>query len=171
MKKVMLRGLFMMGAALALSAQTAGAGRWGIHFQVYAEPHEADNPVYVNVLPLVYEHPLNEYVTVKAGALCGLRIADGVSLGNIGLSLGLPVYPFGFGEGPEGFFIGPLVLASRNIHTGETVISTAADAGYAFTITGSLGMTLGAEVGVSTFFKDGDTALRPHYGPAVYLYF
>jgi hypothetical protein len=171
MKKVLLWGIFLLGAALALSAQTAGAGRWGIHFQVYAEPHETDNPVYVNVLPLVYEHTLGGHVTVKAGAVCGLRIADGVSLGNLGLSLTLPVYPFGFDGGPEGFFIGPRIMASQNLHTGETVISTAADAGYAFTITGSLGMTLGAELGVSTFFLDGDTALRPHCGPAVYLYF
>jgi hypothetical protein len=170
MKKAMLWSLLMLGSALALSAQTAG-GRWGIHVQVYAEPHEPDNPVYVNVLPLVYEHTLNGHVTVKAGAVCGLRIADGVSLGNLGFSLTLPVYPFGFEGTPEGFFIGPRIITSQNIHTGETVISTAADAGYAFSITDSLAMTLGAELGISTFFKDGDTALRPHYGPAVYLYF
>lgn len=171
MKNRIILALLMFVATISLAAQTTGGGRWGIHFQVYAEPHETDNPVYVNVLPLVYEYALNGYTTLKAGTVCGLRFADGITLGNVGISLGLPVFPFGFSGSPDGFFIGPLVIASKNFHTDEIVVSTAADAGYGFIITGTLGMTLGAELGVSTFFSEAGTVMRPHYGPAVYLYF
>jgi hypothetical protein len=171
MKKIMILAFLLITITLTLSAQDSSGGRWGIHFQIYTEPHEADNPIYVNVLPLVYEHCLNAYTTLKAGAVCGLRLADGVSLGNLGISLGIPVYPLGYADSPDGFFVGPLVIASRNFHTGESVLSTAADAGYAFSIGGTMGLTLGVELGVSTFFSEEGTAMRPHYGPAVYLYF
>jgi hypothetical protein len=166
-------GIVIMAIVLLAAVGTTAAGqdRIGIHFQVYGEPHEPDNPVYVNVLPVVYETAIGQIASLKVGTVVGLRIADGVSLGNVGASVGVPFYPFGMTPGLIGLFTGPIVTTSYNFHTGELVVSTAADIGYSFSIAGPVSLTLGGEVGVSTFFAGGETAFRPHYGPAVYLFF
>lgn len=134
MRRILIILLLFAGLFL-LSAQEAVTHRLGIHFQVYGEPHEPDNPLYVNVLPLVSETTLGKYLTVKAGTILSLRISDGVTLGNLGFIAGLPFFPFGMNDRLEGFFIGPLVLGSCNVHTSEIVVSTALDAGYSFYIT------------------------------------
>lgn len=162
---------FMLLVLLSAITGAAAADRWGIHFQVYGEPHEPDNPVYVNVLPLVYETQIANRATLKLGSVVGLRVADGVTLGNVGVSAGMPIFPFGARDGYFGFFAGPIITASYNFHTGETVVSTAADIGYSFPVGTPISMTLGGEIGVSTFFVDGTTVFRPHFGPAIYLYF
>lgn len=120
---------------------------------------------------MVYETAIGEVASLKVGTVVGLRIADGVRLGNVGVSVGVPFYPFGMAPGLTGLFAGPIVTTSYNLYTGELVISAAADIGYSVTIAGPVSMTFGGELGVSTFFLDGETAVRPHFGPAVYLFF
>jgi len=168
--KAIIRLVLALGILMSV-ATAASADRWGIHFQVYAEPHEPDNPLYVNVLPIVYETSIASSATLKVGTVVGLRIADSVSLGNVGLSAGVPLFPFGATDDFYGFFAGPIVTTSYNFHTTEIVVSAAADVGYSFLIGYPFSLTLGGEIGVSAFFVDGTTAFRPHYGPAVYLYF
>jgi len=163
--KAIIRFVLALGILMAV-ATVASADRWGIHFQVYAEPHEPDNPLYVNVLPVVYETSIASAATFKVGTVVGLRIAETVTLGNVGLSAGVPLFPFGATDDFYGFFAGPIVTASYNFHTSEIVVSTAADVGYSFLIGAPFSMTLGGEIGVSAFFVDGTTAFRPHFGHA-----
>lgn len=164
--------LVSMGALLLATTAVAGAAeRWGVHIQVYGEPHETGRPIYVNVLPLVYETDVGAHATLKIGSLVGLRIAEAVSVGNVGLSVGAPFYPFSDADTLSGFFAGPIVTTSYNFATSEVVVSAAADVGYSFAIGTPASMTLGGELGVSAFFVDGTSAFRPHFGPAVYLFF
>jgi len=163
--------LVLCAALIPAVAGAIEAGRWGVHVQVYGEPHEPDRPVYVNVLPLVYEAPVSSRLSLKVGTIFGLRVADSISVGNVGLAAALPVYPSGTDDGLAGLFVGPIVLASYNMHTDEIVVSTAVDAGYSLVFDGPFSLTLGGELGVSVFFSDTGVALRPHYGPAVYFYF
>ena len=170
MKKVFLIvAIIVIG--LPAAAQSAQPGRIGIHFQIYAEPHEADEPIYINILPLTYEKPVNGWMSFKAGTILGLRIADSITIGNAGIMAALPFYPFIEEKSNEGFFVGPIILASYNIHTAEFVISTAADAGYSIFFNDNISMTFGGELGVSTFFTSDDIFWLPHLGPAIYLYF
>lgn len=173
-RRIML-GLWFCALALTLGVHGTTASeprRWGVHVQIYGEPHEDGNPVYVNVLPLTYERPLTGHMTVKTGAIVSLRFADGVTLGNLGFKAGLPLYSTEIANGRmEGFFAGPLVQLSRNVHTRERVVSAALDLGYSFYPADWLSMTVGGEAGFSTFFLDGEIAFRPHFGPGVYLYF
>lgn len=142
-----------------------------MHFQIYGEPHEEANPIYVNVFPLTYEHPMSSRLSLKTGTIISLRFADTISLGNTGIKLGLPLYLSTFQDGHmAGFFAGPLVQVSRNNHTREIVISSAIDLGYSLYFSDSISMTIGLEGGVSTFFLDGDIALRSHIGPGIYLF-
>ena len=170
MKKVFI---LLTAAAIGLPAvaQNADNGRFGVHFQIYSEPHETDEPVYVNIFPLTYEKPLNDFMCFKTGTILGLRIADTVSLGNAGIMAALPFYPFSGERTNDGVFLGPIALASYNIHTEEFVISTALDAGYSIFFSDHISMTFGGELGVSTFFSSGDIFFLPHLGPAIYLYF
>ena len=169
---VVSTSLIVMSMALPSTVEAAEFGRLGVHFQVYGEPHEEDNPLYINVVPLTYEHPLAKHMTLKVGTIASLRISDGVSLGNVGAKAGLPFYLSAIEESRmRGFFVGPLVQASRNFYTEEIVVSSAIDLGYSFYIGQRLSMSLGGEVGVSAFFLNGETALRPHFGPGIYLYF
>ena len=170
MKRLLLI-IIIAAAGLPLAAQNAEPGRTGIHFQVYAEPHETDEPLYINILPLTFEKPLNGFMSFKAGTILGLRIADSVTIGNAGIMAALPFYPFESERANEGVFIGPIVLASYNMHTDEFVVSTAADAGYSVFFSENISMTFGGEAGVSTFFSNGDIFCLPHFGPAIYLYF
>lgn len=134
--RAIIRLVLALGFLMSV-ATAASADRWGIHSQLYAEPHEPDNPLY----------------------------------GNVGLSAGVPLFPFGATDDFYGFCAGPIVTTSYNFHTGEVVVSAAADVGYSFFIGYPFSLTLGGEIGVSAFFFGGTTAFRPHYGPAVYLYF
>jgi hypothetical protein len=45
------------------------------------------------------------------------------------------------------------------------------DAGYSFYVAERLAISLGGEIGVSTFFAGDDVFALPHYGPSVYLFF
>jgi hypothetical protein len=156
----------------ARPAEAGQLGRLGGHLQVYGEPHEEDTPLYINVVPLIYEHPLASRMTLKVGTILALRFADGVSLGNVGGKVGLPLYLSLIEESRmRGFFAGPLVQVSRNLHTREVVISSAIDLGYSFYLGERLSMSLGVEAGVSTFLLEGQVANRPHIGPGLYLYF
>ncbi|THB66204.1 MAG: hypothetical protein D6B26_03025 [Spirochaetaceae bacterium] len=149
-------------------------GRAGVHFQVYGEPHEEGNPLYINVLPLTCEQPLLSHMAIKAGTIMSLRIseADSVGLGNLGLKVGMPFYFTDIRQNrAAGFFLGPLLQLSRNFHTREYVISSAVDLGYSLLFTENLSMTLGGEVGFSTFFLDGQVDFRMHLGPGIYFYF
>lgn len=170
MKKIfILITIILLG--LPLAAQSTEPGRLGIHFQIYSEPHETDEPLYINILPVTYEKPVNSLMSFKAGTILGLRIADSVTIGNAGLMAALPFYPFEAERSNEGAFFGPIVLASYNLHTEEFVISSAVDAGYSIFFNDHISMTFGGEFGVSTFFNGGDIFCLPHIGPAVYLYF
>ena len=170
MKKVFLI-IAIIVIGLPAAAQSAEPGRIGIHFQVYSEPHETDEPIYINILPLTYEKPVNNWLSFKAGTILGLRIAESVTIGNAGIMAALPFYPFAAERDNEGVFLGPIVLASYNIHTDEFVISSALEAGYSLFFNAHVSMTFGGEFGVSTFFADSDVFFLPHIGPAIYLYF
>lgn len=159
--------ILLLGLGLV---STPAQDRWGIHFQVYGEPHEADNPLYINVLPIVYETGLNSFATVQVGSVLGLRIASSIGIGNVGLMAGVPFFPLSAGVGPYGFFAGPIVTASYNLHTSEMVVTPAADLGYSFSPGEPFAMTLGGELGASVFFLDGEATVRPHLGPAIYVY-
>ncbi len=88
--------VLVLGTSVATASDT---GRWGVHVQIYSEPHEDGNPVYVNVL------------------------------------------------------------------------SQAIDLGYSFYPAERLSMTVGGELGFSTFYLDSEITFRPHFGTGVYLYF
>ena len=159
-------------AAGPAMAETERSGRLGVHFQIYGEPHEEGTPIYVNVLPLTYEHPLGQRVSVKAGTILSLRFGGGVALGNMGAKVGFPVYLSSDQDSAmRGVFGGPLVQVSKNLHTSELVTSTAIELGYSLSLGDRRSMNLGGEVGVSVFVLDGETAVRPHLGPGSYLFF
>ncbi len=147
-------------------------GRYGFHLQVYGEPHEADNPVYVNIVPITIEIPISRHLACKIASIGSIRIGSEVGVGNLGGSFGIPWYLQSLEDGPDGFFVGPIVLISKNQYTREIVISSAIDLGYSFLLSDHISLSAGAEIGLSTFFPPDDPiANRPHFGPAVYLYF
>ena len=153
-------------------AETDKSGRWGVHFQIYGEPHEEGTPIYLNVVPLTYEYPLGQRVSLKAGTIFSLRFGGGVNLGNVGAKVGLPVY---FSSDQDsamrGLFGGPLVQVSKNLHTTELVTSAAIELGYSLPLGDRMSMNLGGELGISVFVLDGETSVGPHLGPSIYLFF
>lgn len=120
----------------------------------------------VNILPLVIQYNLSNYVGLRASLIVNLHVNEESEVSHVGGQLALPVYFLnGASSAVTGIYLAPVLGLSHNMISQGEEITAAAEAGYTWITVSGFSMNLGLQLGGSYFTANDESAgWRNHSG-------
>lgn len=146
----------------------------GINPSVTKEKFYPKGAFDVNILPVTFEAPVIQNLDARLILLMNYGFRSTASaLISAGAELCLPYYIHrgGFDDGiPKGFYAGPGLAYTRNIHYGHSNLTAFLEPGYSFVWDDGFSLIIGLQYGQTYFnYDDGTRGQTTHFGVKVIL--
>jgi len=146
----------------------------GINPSVTIEPFYQKGELDINVLPLVFQKPLNRFFDIRINSICNLGIRQsGNQVSHFGIEAALPIFfksKKSKGECSMGFFAAPVLSATRNRMEKHNNLGLWLEPGYHLLFDNKLAMSFGLQMGATYFSYDNrQTKWGQHFGVKIIL--
>jgi hypothetical protein len=141
----------------------------GIKPEVTVEPYYQKGELDVNILPLVYQHTLNQRIDVRLASIMNLGIREtGTTISHYGFQLAFPVYlqkKEDTSLPSKGLFVAPGIGVTRNNLDKHQNIGLWVEPGYHLVFDDKWAIAFGIQLGATHFsYDDGTAKWGNHFG-------
>lgn len=165
MKKILITLLIIISVKFSFT-QSNKPIMLGVTPSISVEQGYGTGDFDLNIIPFVIEYPIIDNVNIRLTSIgkYSFRIIDS-ALRDIGGELAIPVY-FNFTDPPRvpnGLYIAPALMLTRNIHYNHNTASVFFEPGYNFLYNDKFSLILGLQIGRKYFLQTGATNVQQNY--------
>lgn len=164
--------LWVTGLRMAYAQEDRTYFFVGVNPSVTIEPFYDKGELDINIFPLVYQSTLTKRLDIRISSILNLGIRNnGNEISHFGIETGLPIFfrqKETKHEISNGFFIAPILSATRNRVEEHNNLGLWVEPGYNLLFDNNFAMTFGLQFGGTYFAYDiGQTQWGNHFGVKV----
>jgi len=164
-----MKHLVLFFCLIAIGVESIAQSRpWfvGIQPGITKEKFYAENEFDINIIPIVIQTPLIKRFDIRVVTLANYHFGDQSRFSDLGINVIAP-YTFRIKENvlnrTHGFYLGPMIGASRNNLNRHNTLNLAGELGYMFEASKRFTLSLGVQYGRTYFDYDNSPSVwREH---------